>query len=856
MLQPAKDDTVLRFGAFELDLEQQELRKNERVVRLAPQPFKVLALLAANRGRMVSREKLQEQLWSDSTFVDFEVGLNRCIRQIRAALNDDAEKPRFVETLPKRGYRLIAPVEETEPDGGAAQLERNGQLATEHRDRDIDDVPWHRQPATLLAGLALTVILGVAAWLARRPVPPPTEIRVRPSVAVLGFKNLAGTPATNWLSTALSEMLTTELAAGEKLRTISGENVARAKKDLALPEADSYARDTLGRIRKNTGTDYVVLGSYLDLGQAAGAQVRLDLRLQDARTGTTLAALSEMGSEAGLSDLVARTGKELREKLGAGEMTPEQESNTRASVPSDPEAAKLYAEGLSRLRSFDALGARDSLQQSIRIEPGFPLAHAALSEVWRILGDSNQAKEEGRKAFETSNSLSREDRLFIEARYREVSLQWDQAIQAYSALLTLAPDDLEYGLPLAHAQSMGGRPDDAVATLKKLQGLPAPAGDDPRIDLEESVAAIEARNSLQAVKAAGWAADEAKKAGSNLLLTRALRAQAEALLNLGEIDKAKQAAIDAQQAARSVGDDDSTGYALFVLGKALLQQEDLSRSKSAFEEAQQIWRKNGDQTYAALSSMLLGIISEAQGNLREAQKACEGALAVSHDLGDRATYARMLLFLGDVLAVEGNLSPAHQKFSLAASIAAELDRKIDEDRSDLALAQLSIAEQHPAEAEAAARRVLEDQHLLGAPDFKLVATTVLAESLLAQNRTADAQQALPAGGASREVPALAAGINFGLGEGLSIFAERLRASTGKPDDVREAAGRLQAILDNSAKNGNLMRQFQARLALGEIEMKWGDKRAGRVQLAALEQQAQAKGFGLIARQAGALRNRS
>ncbi|HEV2380410.1 MAG TPA: winged helix-turn-helix domain-containing protein [Terriglobia bacterium] len=881
MFQPLKDApvSVRRFGAFELDFEQQELRKDGLPVRLAPQPFKVLVLLVARAGRMVTRKELEQELWGDSTFVDFEIGLNRCIKQIRTVLEDDTEGPRFIETLPRRGYRFIAPVQETDPvpasPGGDGQAGKAAgqwpQVGPERaplipsgagQDVETEDKPRQRRPAILLAGLALVVILGLGSWSYLRKVLSPAApsvgvgFRVRPAVAVLGFKNLAGKAETNWLSTALSEMLTTELAAGEKLRTISGENVARAKIDLALPEADSYAGDTLARIRKNLGADYVVLGSYLDLGQAAGGQVRLDLRLQDARAGSTLAAVSETGNEAGLFDLVARTGKEMREKLGAGEVTAEQATIARASALSNPEAARLYAEGLTKLRSFDALGARDLLQQSIRIEPGFPLAHAALSEVWRILGDLDKTTEESGKAFETSKNLSREDRLFIEARYREVSLQWDQAIQAYRALFTLAPDNLDYGLALARAQSTSGKPDDAIATLEQLKELPAPARDDPRIDLEESVAATEARNSERAVVASARAAQKARETGSKLLLTRALRAQAEALLNLGEMDKAQKAAGELQQAARAVGDDDSAAYALFLMGKLLLQQEDLSGAQSALEEAQRMWRKNGDRTYAALSSMLLGIVSEAEGNLAEAEKACESALAVSRDLGDRATYARVLLFLGGVLAVEGNLAPAHQKYSQAASMMVELGRKVDEERSELALAQLSIAERNPQQAEATARRVLEDPHLLDAPDFKLAATTVLAESLLAQGRTPEAQQVLPPDAASRKAPTLAAGINFGLGQGSAILAERIRSSTGKPSDVTEATSRLRAILDESAKHGNLMRQFQAGLALGEIEMKWGEKQAGRVQLATLEQKAQARGFGLIASQAGALRNRS
>ena len=729
---------------------------------------------------------------------------------------------------------------------------------------------WRRSPlVTVMAGLVLLVMLGLGSWWyyrwferrqARRAETPVAPLsgngisgaRVRRrAVAVMGFKNLSDKTETGWLSTALSEMLGTDLAAGEQLRIISGEDVARAKIDLTLPETDSYAADTLARIHQNLGADYVVVGSYVDMGQAAGAQVRLDLRLQDTGRGSMVAAVSETGNEASLFDLVAHAGKDLREKLGAGEVTAEQASSTRASMPSNPEAARLYAEGLASLRSFDPLGARELLRQSVNLEPAFPLTHAALSEAWRMLGNLDQTKEESRKAYEASKSLSREDQLLIEGRYREATLQWGQAIHAYQALFTLAPDNLDYGLALARVQWTSGKPDDAMETLRRLKQLPEPDRDDPRIDLAESRAATAARNSDEAVRASDRAAKKARDRGRKLMLAQALTEHGVALLNMGRMDDARKTLDDAQQAALAVGDNDTAAHALFDLGKLQLQVEDLSGAESSLQESLRIWQSSGDPTYAALSSMLLGIISGAEGDIAGAQKACESALKVSRDLGDRETYGRMLLFLGDVLALEGNLSQAHQKYDQAATIMAELGGKIDEDRSDLATAQLLIADNHPHEAEAAVRRVLQDSHLQEAPDFKLAASALLAQSLLAQGRTAEAQQVLPADG---RVPTLAAGINLGLGQGLPILAERLRASSGKPIDVAQATGRLQAILDESAKHQNVIRQFQARLALGEVEIKWGDKTAGRAELAALEKDAQSKGFGLIARQAGALRN--
>src|ERR1700682_6135123 len=105
------EPTLLRFGAFDLDPTSGDLRKNGDLVKLPPQPFKVLTLLALRSGEVVTRTEIREQIWSEETFVDFDQGLNFCIRQIREALNDDALAPRFIETLPRRGYRFLMPIE-------------------------------------------------------------------------------------------------------------------------------------------------------------------------------------------------------------------------------------------------------------------------------------------------------------------------------------------------------------------------------------------------------------------------------------------------------------------------------------------------------------------------------------------------------------------------------------------------------------------------------------------------------------------------------------------------------------------------------------------------------------------------
>src|SRR5580700_976790 len=331
----------------------------------------------------------------------------------------------------------------------------------------------------------LVVVLGLGGYfVARKSRFEGNAARSRRSVAVLGFKNLGSDKNQNWLSTALSEMLTTELAAGDKLRTVPGENVARAKADLALPDAESLAAETLSRVRSILGTNLVVLGSYLDLD----GQIRVDVRVQDAAAGETVAKFSQVGTEAQLFDLVRHLGETLRNECGAGEVTPEQATSIRASQPVNTEAAKLYAQGLARLRSFDTMQARDLLTQAVGKDPAYAMAHEALAEVWSQLGYDDKAKDESRRAFELSAGLSRQDALGSEARFREETREWTKAVDIYHSLWTVFPDDPEYGLRLASAQVSAGRGLDALLTISTLRKTAAPMRDDPRIDLAESSA--------------------------------------------------------------------------------------------------------------------------------------------------------------------------------------------------------------------------------------------------------------------------------------------------------------------------------------------------------------------------------
>jgi DNA-binding winged helix-turn-helix (wHTH) protein len=145
---------LIRFGAFELDLEAEQLRKNGRHVRLQPQPFKLLCLLVAHPGKLVTREQIQAALWTGDTFVDFEQGVNFAIKQVREALNDPAENPVFVQTVPKRGYRFVAPVgvvpvhTDAEPEpaspkpSGEGGPQPQGDGGPQRTDPELDKAVW------------------------------------------------------------------------------------------------------------------------------------------------------------------------------------------------------------------------------------------------------------------------------------------------------------------------------------------------------------------------------------------------------------------------------------------------------------------------------------------------------------------------------------------------------------------------------------------------------------------------------------------------------------------------------------------------------------------------------------------
>jgi tetratricopeptide (TPR) repeat protein/TolB-like protein len=593
-----------------------------------------------------------------------------------------------------------------------------------------------RRPRRWLVAAVVSslVLIGLGGlWVARvtrHPSPPPEAgaVRMRRSVAVLGLKNL-GQAETAWLSTALCEMLRTELAAGGQLRTIPAESIARVMRELSLADTDSFAGDTLARIHASLGADLVLVGSYLALGKEGADRIRLDLRLQDAGAGEVVAATSETGTATQVFDVVARAGEKLRAALGVDRVSASEASAVRATFPGNPGAARLYAEGLAYLRVLDAPTARRLLEEASSVEPSHPLIHSALAQSWTLLGYDEKARAEAKRALDLSNELSREDRLSIEALHHEAGTEWGEAARIWQSLLLFFPDSLEYGLRLARARTSGGNGAAALATVEDLRRLPGPASGDPRIDLAEAAAAKSLTDFERQRKAASEAARKAGAQGARLLLAEARLVEGTALVDLGRLDEGRAACEEAERTFADTGDAGGVARSEHIIAVAYARKGDLAAARSRILKALESFRRSGDRRGIAHQLGNLGNVMVELGDQQEGRRLYQEALDVWREISDRSGIAKMLNNLGSLLEQDGDLDGSRKAFEEAL----RLFQQVGESRNE-ALVQSNLGEilHRQGHLEAAQARYEESLRISRglADEAGAAATSVLLAKLL------------------------------------------------------------------------------------------------------------------------------
>ena len=886
----AVSNVVYCFGLFVLDLGSGTLTRNGIRVRLQDQPLRLLTLLVRKPGQIVSREEIRRNLWPENTFVEFDKSLGVAVVKVREALADDAGNPRFIETVPRRGYRFIAPVKVETVYAADSPTSTPAAPTRSAWQRNLYASERWLVIATLVLFLAGAVFFvrrlrhGIPLPTAQAGAPIP-RVYLRRSVAVLGFRNLAGRPEDNWLSSALREMLNTELGAGGGLRMVSGEDVARAESGLPFREEDSLGKSTLQRLRTNPGADVVVMGSYTVIPADPKRRIRLDVRLQDTAGGITIVEESVSGDENNLFNLVSNLGAKLRRSLGVAAVSEETAIAARAALPSNEKAARLYAEGRARLWAFDFFGARDLLEKAIAADPGFPLAHAALSDVWWHIGYDAKARVEARRALELSNHLSQEQQLLVEGQYQRTIEEWPKAVETYRSLFRLFPDNLDYGLLFASAQ-MHLSAADSLQTLAVLRRLPSPLGDDARIDMTEASAWIN-RDFTRARAAANLAIEKATVQGSPVIVSRtygilcqqepAIGASTEAIeicrhaLNAslatkdpngeammrtdladlyylrGDLTQSAHMFKDAVKKFRQVGNRDGVATALSDFADSRISQGDLMEARKLLEESIPQYQAVDDKEGVVLNLDSLGDIWRQNGELDKAEAAYQQAEVIARKIEDKDATAYVISGTGDLALDRGDLTLARKRYEEALALRSQAGEKQTAAESRVSLARLALEEGRASDAEASVRACREQFHEDRQTDDELNATIVLIDALLAQGKEDEAEKELEA---TRRLG------NESQNRLLRLQFELASGRVLLDSDHPEAAAPLLGHVASDAHRYRFAGvEFEDELALAEFAKRTKRGSQAQMELRALQKSAGSKGFGLISRKAsGEARN--
>ena len=485
--------SAIHFGPFEVDSETGELCRGDHKVRLQDHPLQILLLLLERRGGLVTREELRERLWPDGTIVDFDHGLNTAVRKLRQALDDDADQPKFLETIPRRGYRLIVPV--------APREEASPVEAPQAHPPPVRRAVLNLRNSAI--GVALLVILsagGYWIWHLRHTAAPAPK---RVMLAVLPFANLTGSADQDYLSDGLTEEIITELARLDPARVgvIARSSVMKYK----------GASPDVAEVGRKLGVDYVLEGALRTGSQRLGITVQL-IRVSDQTHLWAQEYNPSPGDPLSLEYSVAeRTAGALRMQL-----LPSAQKSLSEAHSIKPEAQEAYLRGRYILSHGNATTFEQALQyfqKAAEAEPDYAEAYAGVADAYILLGNYGilqrteaqpKAKAAALKAIALDNTLTEARRALADIRWEyELDFpgagedfrraiadnandsgahQWyasylctmgefDDAIQEMKKALELNPLSLHVGVDLGRAYYFARQYDLAIAEFRKVIAL-------------------------------------------------------------------------------------------------------------------------------------------------------------------------------------------------------------------------------------------------------------------------------------------------------------------------------------------------------------------------------------------------
>ena len=442
---PAHTGPVFRFGPFVLSVAVGELHKAGTVLKLHPQPFRVLVLLVERAGALVTREEIQHALWGGHAWVDFDAGINFCIRQIRAVLADDAEKPRYIETVARKGYRFVAPVTLADspamvveiscvasplatvppPPSNVVEALPKKFAATAPLPPIAVATPARRLHRLVLLAATLGVALSaacVAVYLLIRRTPKLTQ---KDTVVVAAFRNTTGDPVFDG---TLQQGLSAQLEQSPFLNLVSEPQIQQTLRMMKQPPDAKLTGELATEICQRTNGAAVLSGSIAQIG----AQYDLILKAASCSTGESLATVEAQATD---KDHVLRTlgqaTSDLRERLGESLATVQKFDTplAQATTPS-LEALKAYSLGFSKYSHGDQSGAIPFFQQAIQVDPDFAMAYANLGRSYQVVGKRELMAAALRQAYTLRGHASEHERFDIVAVYHQfVTSRFDESIK-------------------------------------------------------------------------------------------------------------------------------------------------------------------------------------------------------------------------------------------------------------------------------------------------------------------------------------------------------------------------------------------------------------------------------------------
>jgi DNA-binding winged helix-turn-helix (wHTH) protein/TolB-like protein len=656
---------VYEFREFELDPAERRLTGAGGPIALTPKVFDTLVLLVQRGGHLVTKDELMKALWPRG-YVE-ESNLTKHIWVIRRALGDGETDSRFIETVPKVGYRFIAPVTTrtagaesparpaeapaadagaNAPQASAPQVSAQQVAAARTASPPERSHPWYLHPGTI--ALAAVVLLGALYMSYRLSTQPAAAARpAGRTVAVVGFTNLTRSAKDQWLAAALSEMVGAELSVSTEVQVLPDELVRDASAGLAAAGAGGYSLPTLERLRRRLDADYVVSGSYLVSGSSDSAPLRVDIALQDARNGALLGSVSSQSGVASLLPLVTQAGVTLREKLGVRSPDAETLGLVAKAQPPSLEIARRMGFALEALEQYDAARARDELLDTVAQAPGYAPAHMLLAQAWSALGYRDKAVAAAEQAARFAGDLPPDKRLQVEATLAGARADFPKAAAAWASLAERRPSSRDYRLRLIEADLAGAENAAAQAALTQLRDLRG-AADDPRTEIAAAHVARERSDAQDDATHAGAALASARRRDSRGLMADAEVELGRAERILGQHADARVTLTAAITDYRSVRNPRGEADARRALAGELFDESHAQESREEYQQALALEQSIGDQGGAALVYRDLCQMMWLSGDRDGAQAAAQNGLKLARETGDLGSQSWTLRALATI----------------------------------------------------------------------------------------------------------------------------------------------------------------------------------------------------------------